>query len=175
MNLTPLNEQQLMALWTMHASRVFAYILTLEPHWVNAEDILQETSVTVWDKRAEFNPGSDFCAWACQIAYFKTLSYLRRSRQLDLVGEQLLETLSADAKDVAEELEPRLHALTTCLGKLSPRNRKIVELRYGPNGTAKYVAEQMRLSLIGAYKALQRIHESLFGCIQRELTREERS
>ncbi len=32
----------------------------------------------------------------------------------------------------------------------------------------------MKLSVIGAYKSLQRIHESLFDCIHRELAQEDR-
>jgi RNA polymerase sigma-70 factor (ECF subfamily) len=171
---TPIDEKQLMALWTSHASGVFAYILTLEPNWANAEDIFQETGVTVWEKRADFSPGSDFRSWACRIAYFKMLSFVRDRRPLDTLGQQLLDTLSAESQELAVDLEPRLQALTSCLDKLSPRNRQILELRYGSNGTAKHVAEVMKLSIVGAYKALQRIHESLFRCIQRELTRENR-
>lgn len=169
-----MDDKQFIAIWTMHAPRVFSYILTLEPNRANAEDIFQETAIAAWENRAEFAPGSDFRAWAYRIAYLRMLNFVRRHRKHQPIDEQLLETLGTEAINVADRLEARLQALKTCLDKLSPRKRRLLELRYRPNGTVKQVAHEMTLSLIGAYKALQRIHEALFECIQRELVREDR-
>lgn len=171
----PIDDKQLMALWTMHAPRVFAYILSLEPNRDNAEDIFQETGITVWEKRSDFVVGTDFRAWASRIAYINMLNFVRRHRKLETAHEQLLETLAAESESISDQVTPRLRALTDCMSKLSPRDRQILDLRYGPSGTVKHVAETVKLSVIGAYKALQRVHESLFRCIQRELEREDRS
>jgi RNA polymerase sigma-70 factor (ECF subfamily) len=171
---SPIGEKQLMVLWTAHAARIFAYILTLEPQRANAEDIFQETAMVVWEKRTEFTPGTDFRAWACRIAYFNVLSFARHRRKFGTVDEQLLEMLSHEIPVAAEEIEPRLSALGGCLEKLSPRNRKILELRYASGATAKQLAEVTKLSVVGVYKALQRIQDSLLACIEREIAREDR-
>jgi len=172
--MTSLDGKQVIAQWTAHAPGVLAYTLTLEPNWSNAEDILQETAVTVWEKSGEFQPGTDFRAWACRIAYFKVKTFARRNKDFSPVDERLLETLSAEADEMAERLDPRLGALADCLKKLSARDRQILDLRYKARGTARQTAEMLRCSLVGAYKALQRIHDGLFDCVERTLAREGR-
>ena len=44
--------------------RVFSYILTLLPNVADAQDVLQETSIVLWRRLAEYEPGTDFTAWA---------------------------------------------------------------------------------------------------------------
>ena len=62
-------RKQLVALMTQHQRRIFSYIYTLVPDRYDAEDLLQETSLVICEKFDEFKPGTDFVAWACQIAY----------------------------------------------------------------------------------------------------------
>jgi RNA polymerase sigma-70 factor (ECF subfamily) len=70
-------RKQLVALMTQHQRRIFSYIYTLVPDRYDAEDLLQETSVVICEKFDEFREGTDFVAWACQIAYWR----IRYSRQ----------------------------------------------------------------------------------------------
>ena len=172
--MTSLDGKQVIAQWTTHAPRVLAYILTLEPNWSNAEDILQDTAVTVWEKSDEFLPGSDFRAWACRIAYFKVMTFARRNKNFSPVDEQLLETLSAEADELSDGRDPRLGALADRLKKLSAHDREILDLRYKSGETVRQTAEKLRCSLVGAYKTLQRIHEALLDCVERTLAREGR-
>src|SRR5437879_12865989 len=63
--------------------RIFAYILTLLPHRADAEDLLQQVSLIMWEKFDAQAPPEDFAAWGSRIAYFKIRDYrrtLRRSR-----------------------------------------------------------------------------------------------
>lgn len=73
MAIDPFNEtesrKRLMALMTRHQRQIFSYIYTLVPRRHDAEDLLQETSVVICEKFEEFRPGTDFVAWACQIAW----------------------------------------------------------------------------------------------------------
>ena len=66
------SRKQLVALLTQHQRRIFAYIYTLVPNRTDAEDILQETSLIICEKFHDFKPGTDFVAWACQIAYWRS-------------------------------------------------------------------------------------------------------
>ena len=70
-------QKQLMLLMTQHQRRIFSYIYTLVPSRSDAEDILQETSLVICEKFSDFKIGTDFAAWACQIAYWE----VRRARQ----------------------------------------------------------------------------------------------
>jgi DNA-directed RNA polymerase specialized sigma24 family protein len=43
----------------------------------DARDVLLETNLVLWQKIGEFEPGSNFGAWARKIAYFQALAFLR--------------------------------------------------------------------------------------------------
>lgn len=52
-------------LFGRHARQIYSYILTLIPHWVDAEDVFQETSTIIWEKFDQYKSGTNFRAWAC--------------------------------------------------------------------------------------------------------------
>lgn len=56
----PTNEQMqvFVKLLTIHQARIRGYILSLVPNFNDAEDIMQETSRTMWDQFSDFEPGS---------------------------------------------------------------------------------------------------------------------
>src|SRR5947209_16317243 len=85
-------------LFLQNERRLFAYILTLLPDRVDAEDVLQEASLVMWDKFDPDNPPNDFTAWGCRIAYFKVLDF-RKKRQRSRVqfSQPLLERLAESA------------------------------------------------------------------------------
>ena len=64
-------NKQLMLLMTQHQRRIFSYIYTLVPDRHHAEDLLQESSLVICEKFDEFELGTDFVAWACQIAWWR--------------------------------------------------------------------------------------------------------
>jgi RNA polymerase sigma-70 factor (ECF subfamily) len=68
-------------LFLQNERRLYAYILTLLPHRADADDILQEASLVLWDKFDENNPPDDFAAWGCRIAYYKVLDFLKKDRR----------------------------------------------------------------------------------------------
>src|SRR5215813_12615297 len=70
-------RKRLIALMTRHQRQIFSYIYVLVPNRSDAEDLLQETSLVICEKFHEFREGTDFVAWACQIAYWR----VRYSRQ----------------------------------------------------------------------------------------------
>src|SRR5438445_9761124 len=71
------SRKRLMALMTRHQRQIFSYIYVLVPDRNDAEDLLQETSLVICEKFNQFAEGTDFVAWACQIAYWR----VRYSRQ----------------------------------------------------------------------------------------------
>jgi RNA polymerase sigma-70 factor (ECF subfamily) len=172
MDRSPVSEKEFMALWTANARAIFAYILTLEPRWVNAEDILQETSITLWEKQHEFTLNSNFRAWACKIAHFKLLESIRRTRPITVSDEMILDTLAATVENRSEIHEARFEALSLCMEKLSPRDQQLLVMRYSEEGAVKTMAARLGLNAIALYRSLRRVHENLYECIQRTLSKE---
>src|SRR5215469_17156992 len=52
-------------LFVKHQLGLRAFILSLEPNFTDAEDLLQEVFLVVTRKAAEFEEGTNFFAWAC--------------------------------------------------------------------------------------------------------------
>ena len=55
-------------LLTQHQRDMYLYIRSLLPDRHEADDVLQEVNLVLWDKRAQFRIDSNFRAWAFQIA-----------------------------------------------------------------------------------------------------------
>lgn len=166
-------EKLLMLLMTQHQRRIFSYIYTLVPDRPAAEDILQETSLVVCEKFAQFQAGSDFVAWACQIAYWE----VRRARQKFarakvIFDQETVDALAQTAAALTDEVDQRHEALGHCLQRLHPRDRELVLARYEPGGGVELAAERSGRTLEAAYKALGRLRKLLLDCISQRLATE---
>lgn len=168
-------NQQFMTLFAQHARPVYAYIMTLVANQDDADEVFQETSAAVWENFSQFEPGTDFRAWACRVAYFKVLTFRQRKRRAPLAfGDKFIEVVDGLANERADELEARRRALADCYGKLGDRDRELIDRRYQTKATAAEVADQVGRSLDHVYKSLRRIYGQLFDCINRKVAEEER-
>jgi RNA polymerase sigma-70 factor, ECF subfamily len=164
-------RKRLMALMTRHQRRIFSYIYTLVPNRHDAEDLLQETSVVICEKFNDFEAGTDFVAWACQIAYWR-IRYSRQkfARSKVVFDQNVVDAVAQTVGTMAPELDARHEALAQCLRKLYPRDRELVLTRYEPGCGVEAAARRSGRSLPAAYKALTRIRKVLFDCVTHQLT-----
>lgn len=164
------SRKRLMALVTRHQRQIFAYIYTLVPDRPDAEDLLQETCVVICEKFDEFAPGTDFVAWACQIAWWR-VRYSRQkfARAKVIFDDEVFASVARTASTMREELDERHEALAGCLQKLAPRDRELVLTRYEPGSGVAEAARRSGRSLEAAYKALNRLRKLLHDCVSHEL------
>lgn len=163
-------RKELVALITRHQRQIFAYIYTLVPDRHDAEDLLQETSIVICDKFEEFTPGTDFVAWACQIAWWR-IRYSRQkyARAKVIFDDEVLEAVAHTAMGMRDELDQRHEALAVCLANLAPRDRELVLARYEPGNGVAEAARRTGRSTEAAYKALQRLRKLLYDCVSHQL------
>lgn len=169
---SPVNED-FVRLFTRHQRPLFLYLLTRVPNPVEAEEILQETNIVIWKKFEQFTPGTNFLAWATQIAKFEVLKYRERHhRDKHQFSDQLIQQLAEDEVEDTAHWEARRQALATCLGKLRAKDRELIERRYraGENGLS--LAEFLERPVNSVYQSLGRIRRTLLECIHRELSAE---
>ena len=118
--------KELVLLMTQNQRRIFAYIYTLIPDRHAAEDILQETSLIVCEKFHTFRPGSDFVAWANQIAWWQVRAARTKfARSKVIFNEEVLESVAHTHTELAPEMDARHEALANCLKKLPERDREL--------------------------------------------------
>jgi len=164
------SRKRLVALITRHHRQIFSYIYALVPDRHDAEDLFQETSLVICEKFDEFEPGSDFVAWACQIAYWR-VRYARQrfARSKIIFDQEVLDAVANTAASMTTELDERHEVLERCLQKLHPRDRELVMTRYDPGGNVVEAAQRSGRSLEAAYKALNRLRKLLFDCVSTQL------
>src|SRR3954468_20553764 len=86
-------------LFLQNQRRLYAYILTLLPHRADADDVLQETSLVMWDKFDAGQPPDDFLAWARRVPYHKVLDFYKKSQRTQArLSQVFLERLSTAAE-----------------------------------------------------------------------------
>jgi RNA polymerase sigma-70 factor, ECF subfamily len=171
---SPDKTEQFVQLVTQYQQRVHLFILSLVPNRADADEILQETNLVLWRKFDEFRPGSDFRAWAFQVAFHKIKSFQdRHGRQRLRFGESVMERLASVATAVPDRAPAAMEALDDCKEQLSPQDRDLIERRYQPGATVASVAAEVERSVAAVYKAVVRIRRALYDCIQLAIRREQ--
>ena len=166
-------SSELVQLMMKYQRRIFAYIHTLVPSRSDAEDILQEASLTICEKFSDFKTGTNFYSWACQIAYWKVRAARKKFATAKVVfNQEVLDVISQTRFEVEEDLDKRHGALSRCLQKLNDRDRRMVLTRYESGKNVTAAAQASGRTIQGAYKALNRIRKTLFDCVSFELATE---
>lgn len=167
------DKEQFVRLMATYGRRLYAYILSLVPNWADADEIFQETSVRLWRDFADFEPNTNFSAWATRVAYFQVLTWRKRAARSQLVFDDEVIQLVAQRHEVLVPFaESRHRALGDCVQELSGHSRDLLARCYAPGAQVKEVAESMGRNLPAVYKALQRIRSSLRDCVERRLKAE---
>ena len=123
-------------------SKLHVYVLSLLIDKQRAGDILQQTNVVLLEKAAEYQPGTNFMAWACKIAYYEVLAERRRHGREKLVfDDEVLRLLAEDAERQLDELSDRVVALDECLKKMTSDQRRTLIERYSPGGSVREMAQ----------------------------------
>jgi RNA polymerase sigma-70 factor (ECF subfamily) len=171
----PDRSKLFLRLFLQNERRVYAYILTLLPNRSDADDVLQEASLVMWDKFDENTPPDDFAAWGCRIAYFKVLECYKKSQRARVrFSQPLLDRMAESAIDASGvlQLDARREALTHCIEKLNTRDRDLLSRRFTPGATTESTSIEVGRSVDAVYKALARVRRALFDCVEHTLARE---
>ena len=159
-------------LFVRHQPALRSFAIALTGDFAAAEDVVQETFLTITAKAADFEPGTNFVAWACAIARLKVLENRRAARRF---SPAVVEAL-ADAVPAAERAtdlgSDRLRQLLACLEELPPKSKELVRLRYALEQGPTAIAASLGRSVAGVNAALLKAREALRQCIERRLAAE---
>jgi RNA polymerase sigma-70 factor (ECF subfamily) len=171
----PKAEGCFVELLVMHQRSIYSFIVQLIHDHADAEDLLQKTLIVMWKKFDLYEPGTDFLAWARQIAKFEVQSFVKvkgRSRvnfnteTIDLLAE----TITEDSPGVTA----RYDALRHCLEQLRPADHELIKRSYLSGLAIRQIAVSLERSVESVYQTLHRIRTLLAKCIERRVASEER-
>jgi RNA polymerase sigma-70 factor, ECF subfamily len=114
-----------------HQQAVYRFVFRLIRNSAAAEDIVSDVFIELWRQASRFEGRARLSTWLLAIARNKARSAMRRR-----VDQPLDDAIAATIPDGAPTPEDTLHAeqrgalLRTCLARLSPAHREIIDLVY---------------------------------------------
>lgn len=164
-------DAEMVALLTKHQQDLQLYVASLMPGNPQAADIAQLANTTIWKKREDFEPGTNFKAWIFAIARYEVLGFRKRqARDARLIFSDELEDIFAEEMpELESDLVDHRQALQHCLEKLKPAQRELIQHRYFLRTPLKNYAEDIGRSASALKVSLHRIRQNLAQCIQRQL------
>ena len=167
------HDEQMVQLISNCQRRLFLYLLGLLCSRDLAEDALQETNVVLWRKRSQYEPGTNFFAWACQVAFFEACKARQKQRRrVPVFSDVFLRGVAPELLAAAEGSDTLRTTLLECVEELGERDRELIERRYDDGATTRSVAASVGRSADAVYKSLGRIHQELFDCVTNKLKEE---
>ncbi|QDT66861.1 sigma-70 family RNA polymerase sigma factor [Calycomorphotria hydatis] len=161
-------HQEFLKLLQQSYHSIYGCILTVAPDRTDADDIMQEVLVTLWEKFADYDPDRAFTLWANGFAYNIARSYLRKERRRrgnTPLDENVLSQLHRVRKGATELLEIRRERLERCLQKLPEADRNMLLRCHLGDQSIMEIAEESGLSRDTLYQRLSRLRKKLFDCI----------
>jgi RNA polymerase sigma-70 factor, ECF subfamily len=160
-------QQRFLSLFLRSEREVYRYVAALVPNVEDAEDIVQQTALVLWEKFDAYDPRLPFTPWACRFALNKTRQWIeRRQRWQALLENGLAEELAHRREELRPELDSRLRHLEGCLGKLPAEQFSLVEGYYYRRDGIEKLATSSGRTAAATYKMLQRVRLALQACIE---------
>jgi RNA polymerase sigma-70 factor, ECF subfamily len=171
-----LRYREFVRLLCEHERRLTAYVHALIPLWQDAEDVLQNTKLRLWEQFDSFRPDGDFDAWAIAVATYmvrahRTLRQRDRVCFSDKVLEKILRTIPPETSPEPDE---RLSALVECVKTLNAASRRLLRLVCAGHKRLVDIARDLGQTQSATRMALLRARRSLFECVERRLREEQR-
>ena len=160
-------QERFLSLFLRSEREIFRYVAALIPCLADAEDIVQQTALVLWEKFDAYDPCQPFTPWACRFALNKARHWQeRRQRWRILLENGLAEELAQRREELRPELDLRLRHLEKCLGKLPPDQHSLVQGYYYRREEIEKLAADSGRTVAATYKMLQRVRQALQACIE---------
>lgn len=147
--------------------RIGSYVLALIPNWNDAEEIIQETKLRLWEQFGTYDPEKDFGTWACVIARYGVMTFrTRAARSRIQFSQELVDRLSGELPQIVAESDARLAFVEQCLKKLTRWQRDLLWRCCVAGDSTERVASQLGRKAGSTRQALLRIRRKLYLCIE---------
>jgi RNA polymerase sigma-70 factor (ECF subfamily) len=153
-----------------HRSNLFAFILSIVRDFEFAEEVMQEVAVVVCDQWADFKAGTNFGAWAAQIARNKIFNLNRAARKQILLTKEAIEAIES----ASDEATPSgwIEAVKTCLDAVGGKAKSILTMRYRDGLSGAQIARRTKSTVVAVHMALSRARAAVAQCVEGRLIAE---
>jgi len=154
---------------------IYISVLSIVCNRVDADDVIQEVCVILWQKFDEFEAGTNFRKWACAFAFNVAKAFVRKQRRRGGLGlsDHALMKISRLQTAGNELFELRLEVLQDCMAKLQSKDRQFLMTCYSSQTSLVEYARTCRTPITTVYTRLRRLRKQLVECVNRTLGKEE--
>jgi RNA polymerase sigma-70 factor, ECF subfamily len=147
-----LNEGDIVAfdaIYKRYCNRLYGFVLRYLKNREDAEEIVQEVFLKIWEARQRIDSYSSFDSFIFTIAYNSTISLLRkRITEKKYLDNARLRQEIANTPDLIDEiqfkeLDERVHSL---MNRLTPRQQEIFGLSREERLTHEQIAKKLDIS-----------------------------
>ena len=150
--------------------RLYGFILKRLADRDQTLEVLQQTNLVIWQKAADFSPGTNFEAWTFTITRFQLMAWRKnQSRNRLVFSDSVYEHIDGKTEPSEVDDDARVDALKECMKKLNPDERDLLEQRYRHDIPFATIASTMNASVDAIGMRLSRIRRRLAKCIQAKL------
>lgn len=164
-------DSAIVSLLTQNQSALRLYVESLMPGDSHCDDVAQEANTIIWEKRGDFELGTNFKAWAFSIARFQVRKYrFKQAKDARLVFcDELEEMIAEEVTEHLDDLSEHHIALQACLEKLKSADRELIYHRYFKRTPLKEYAVKAGRSIGGLKVTLHRIRNRLLRCVEKRI------
>lgn len=168
-NSNEIDDQEIELLIETHRSSLLGFLISSTACKATAEDLVQETCITIWEKRDSYESETNFKAWAFQIAFNLVRNHRRKKSkgfEKTLPDDELLEKIKQRYEELEDPWSTESKYLNTCLQELQPEKQKLMIRRYVAKVPVQTLASEWDLSANALSQLLFRLKGILQKCIK---------
>ena len=90
---------------TENQARIYGYVYAIVHSSADTEALVQRTLLSLWQRFSDFEPGTDFCAWAISTARYEVLNFQKTRNRTSFLTEEMLSRLADRSIAIAHGLE----------------------------------------------------------------------
>lgn len=159
-------EAEFVRLLTSHQRDIYFYVRSLVLDLDEVEEVVQNTNLVLWEKRAQFETGRDFRPWAFQVARHKVSEHrAQHKRGCIRFSDVLIDELALQSPQCAKVDSNLTDDLRRCVAQLPTRDRELLDQRYSSLASCESIAEAVGRPIRWVYNSLNRIRQELMDCM----------
>jgi RNA polymerase sigma-70 factor (ECF subfamily) len=166
--------KEFMALYGRHQMDLYRYVRTLVVRAEEADDVMQETAMALWQRFDDYDESRPFLPWARRFAYFCAKQHRTRKARSKEVGlsPEVWDLLSQDYDTHEGRLAAQRRLLAGCMTGLGTESRDLLRQRYVERVSLKDLAVALGRSANALYLQLFRVRKQLLRCVEKGLAEE---
>jgi RNA polymerase sigma-70 factor, ECF subfamily len=157
-------------IYHQYVSQLFALAYKHIPNRTDAEDIVQEVFLDIWEKRQEIVIQSSLFNYLYSTTRYKILRFLKasntRPESLDLFQE-LLQQYSLPEEHSHSKLRAIDHSITTAITDLPEQMKKVYLLNTEAGMSVTAIADQLDIAPQTVRNHLAKVRKRLYGVVSR--------